>query len=110
MIQRFVVACVVVGLASPLMAAIGAPVRTASGLVSGVTGEDPAVSVFEGMPFAAPPTGDLRWRAPKPAASWDGVRKADRMPAGCIQNVARSRNPWTEEYMHQGEDGHEIGQ
>lgn len=102
MTKRPVVVFALLLVNSPVMAAISGPVRTASGLVSGIAGSDPAVLVFEGIPFAAPPVGDLRWRAPKPAASWTGVRKADRMPAGCIQNVARSRNPWTEEFMHLG--------
>lgn len=34
------------------------------------------IKVFKGIPFAAPPTGPLRWKAPQPAARWQGVRKA----------------------------------
>lgn len=52
-----------------------APVRVASGLVQGVAEKD--FTVYKGIPFAAPPVGDLRWRAPQPAAAWDGVRAAD---------------------------------
>ena len=57
-------------------AAIDDPVRLDTGMVSGTTTASPDVRVFKGIPFAAPPVGDLRWRAPKPAAHWDGVRKA----------------------------------
>jgi para-nitrobenzyl esterase len=41
--------------------------------------------VYKGVPFAAPPVGDLRWRAPQLPASWTGVRNADKFAPGCIQ-------------------------
>lgn len=53
-----------------------APVATATGLVQGVSEKD--LTVYKGIPFAAPPIGDLRWRAPQPVAKWDGVRAADK--------------------------------
>ncbi|HEX2862812.1 MAG TPA: carboxylesterase family protein, partial [Lacunisphaera sp.] len=53
-----------------------APVRTETGLVQGVAEKD--LTVYKGIPFAAPPVGDLRWRAPQPAAQWDSVRAADK--------------------------------
>jgi para-nitrobenzyl esterase len=64
------------------------PVRTDSGLVSGAQGVDPAVRVFKGIPFAAPPVGDLRWREPRPVAKWDGVRKAEAFGDNCMQRRA----------------------
>lgn len=82
---------------------IADPVQLKSGLVSGKTAEDTAVRMYLGIPFAAPPVGENRWRAPQPVASWSGVRAADEMPAGCIQEKQGSRLPWTEEFMHQGE-------
>lgn len=51
-----------------------APVMTQVGLVQGVAEND--LTVYRGIPFAAPPVGDLRWRAPQPAAQWKGVREA----------------------------------
>jgi len=69
----------------PLAAAITDPVRVEQGQLSGVPGTDPGVRVYKGVPFAAPPVGDLRWRAPKPAADWPGVRKADQFSATCMQ-------------------------
>ena len=57
--------------------------RTANGLVSGKM-ED-GVAVFRGIPFAAPPVGQLRWREPQPAASWEGVRRADQNCNSCVQ-------------------------
>src|SRR6266567_4711456 len=67
-------------------AAISDPVRTETGLISGTSGQSDEVRVFKGIPFAAPPTGDLRWRAPRPAAHWEGVRKTDQFGPVCMQN------------------------
>ena len=66
-------------------AADDAPVRTEEGLLQGIPGEDPAVRAYLGVPFAQPPIGPLRWRAPQPAARWDGVRQAARFAAVCTQ-------------------------
>ena len=61
----------------PVGAAVSEPVKTDAGWVSGVAGSTPTVRVFTGIPFAAPPLGDLRWRPPQPPARWDGVRAAN---------------------------------
>jgi para-nitrobenzyl esterase len=64
----------------PLLAALAAsarqpaPVATDCGLVQGVAEND--LTVYRGIPFAAPPVGDLRWRSPQPHAKWDGVLTA----------------------------------
>jgi para-nitrobenzyl esterase len=60
-------------------------VKTDKGVVSGITVETPGVRVFRGIPFAAPPVGNLRWKAPQPAAKWDGVRKGDEFGPRCMQ-------------------------
>src|ERR1035438_6256834 len=72
-----------------LHAAIDAPVKLDSGMVSGISGTNPEVRVFKGIPFAAPPTGNLRWHSPLPAARWDGVRKADEFGPICMQAPGR---------------------
>src|ERR1700733_1548511 len=66
-------------------AAIDDPVRLDTGMVSGTTTASPDVRAFKGVPYAAPPVGDLRWRAPKPAAHWEGTRKADEFGPVCMQ-------------------------
>jgi para-nitrobenzyl esterase len=66
-------------------AAIDDPVHLDTGMISGTTTPSADVRVFKGVPFAAPPVGDLRWRAPKPAAHWDGVRKAEEFSPTCMQ-------------------------
>jgi para-nitrobenzyl esterase len=60
-------------------------VRTGSGLVEGTTSSDSKIRVFKGIPFAAPPVGALRWKAPQPVASWDGIRKANAFGTRCMQ-------------------------
>jgi len=59
-------------------------VRIEAGLVEG-TDSASGVTSFKGIPFAAPPVGDLRWRPPAPVRKWDGVRKADKYAAPCMQ-------------------------
>ena len=73
--------------AGPTLAAITAPVKTDAGLLEGVAGRDPAVTVFKGIPYAAAPVGPLRWKAPQPPATWKDVRKADRFGALCPQGA-----------------------
>ena len=50
------------------------------------------IAVFEGVPFATPPVGALRWGEPQPVPSWSGVRDATRPPHPCMQNVAGTDN------------------
>ncbi len=63
-----------------------APVKVEGGLVQG-TSED-GLTVYTGVPFAAPPVGDLRWRAPQPAAKWEGTRQAVKFGRSCVQAMA----------------------
>jgi para-nitrobenzyl esterase len=68
----------------PFFGASSAPqVKTGSGIVEGK--EDGAVHAFLGIPYAAPPVGELRWKPPAPAAKWNGVRKATEFGAHCMQ-------------------------
>ncbi|MGA7751806.1 MAG: carboxylesterase/lipase family protein [Candidatus Sulfotelmatobacter sp.] len=58
-------------------------VKTTSGVVEGK--DDGAVHSFLGIPYAAPPVGDLRWKPPVAAAKWDGIRKATEFGSHCLQ-------------------------
>jgi para-nitrobenzyl esterase len=59
--------------------------RTGDGVLEGVVSADGKVRTFKGIPFAAPPVGPLRWKAPQPAAPWTGVRKAVEYGPRCMQ-------------------------
>src|SRR4051794_11382738 len=72
----------------------GAPLAaTETGLVRGFIAD--GVDKFLAIPYAAPPVGDLRWRAPQPPARWRGVRDGTRLPPVCPQ-VANSNGPRSE--------------
>jgi len=64
-------------------AARSAPVATDAGLIDGVVQD--SVRVFKGIPFAAAPVGELRWRAPQPPSKWTGVRTAVAYAPACPQ-------------------------
>jgi len=74
------------------LAAISDPVKTSDGKISGVTLSS-GVRAFKGIPFAAPPIGDLRWKLPQPPVPWKGVLKADKFSNVCMQPSAPKRVP-----------------
>jgi para-nitrobenzyl esterase len=61
------------------------PVRVEQGLLAGTSGSSADVRVYRGIPFAAPPVGDLRWKAPQPAKKWQGLRQAAEFSNACWQ-------------------------
>jgi para-nitrobenzyl esterase len=61
-------------------------VKTENGAVQGVVEKTGVVS-FKGIPFAAPPVGDFRWREPQPVKNWEGVLKADKFSARPMQTA-----------------------
>ena len=65
--------------------AAAAQVKTTAGPVEGTTSADGRVRVFKGIPFAAPPVGDARWKAPAPAAAWTAVKKTVAFGPRCAQ-------------------------
>lgn len=74
-------------------------VTVESGKLQGIHGWDPRVAVFKGIPYAAPPVGELRWRVPLPPLKWEGVKMADKFGPIACQPVPGS-NPeefWTRE-------------
>lgn len=62
------------------------PVEIETGLLRGIPGRDRSVTVFRGIPYAAAPVGDLRWREPAPARPWTGLRAAAQFGPMCPQS------------------------
>lgn len=72
--------------AAPRHAAVDPIVTVESGKLKGVagTGASP-IQIFRGVPFAAPPVAELRWREPQPVAPWSGIRQAAEFAPRCMQ-------------------------
>jgi len=62
-------------------------VRVENGILEGIPAADPRITAFKGIPYAAPPVGENRWRAPQPAQNWEGVRKAYTFAPISMQHV-----------------------
>jgi len=67
-------------------AAISSQVEVAGGIVEGVVQDD--IVTFKGIPFAAPPIGELRWKAPQPVVPWQGVKDASNFAPGPMQDAS----------------------
>jgi para-nitrobenzyl esterase len=83
--RRSVAFCFAALLGWPLLAAMREPIQVEGGLVSGTPGWAWGVRQYRGIPFAAPPVGNRRWRPPQPVIAWQGVRAADQFSAACMQ-------------------------
>ena len=75
------------------VAELGPQVRTQAGDVLGHQRDTTGVLAFKGIPYAAPPVGPLRWRAPQPPAPWSGVREALVFGAGCLSALENDQRP-----------------
>jgi para-nitrobenzyl esterase len=76
----------------------GDPVNVDGGQISGKWRANASVRAYLGIPFAAPPVGDLRWKPPQPVTAWDGVRPAHAYAPRCMQ-VGRSHTSVYFEYF-----------
>lgn len=65
--------------------AAAAQVKTTGGLLKGATSADGRLHVFKGIPFAAPPVGEFRWKEPRPVVPWEGARDATEFGPHCVQ-------------------------
>jgi para-nitrobenzyl esterase len=74
-------------------------ILTDKGKIEGSFNTDKTVRIFKGIPFAAPPLGNLRWKAPQPAASWDGILPCTKFGPSPIQNAPKPFYCWTEEFI-----------
>jgi para-nitrobenzyl esterase len=76
---------------SVIAATTPAPVRIQSGLVQGI--RENGLTVYKGIPFAAPPVSKLRWRDPQPAKNWKGVLHANHFGPTCMQTIESWMGP-----------------
>ena len=84
--NRIIVSCFLISVAILASTASAADrVKTASGILEGTVNADSSLRIFRGVPFAAPPVGDLRWQPPQPVKHWSGVRKAVDFGPRCMQ-------------------------
>jgi len=74
-------------------------VKTDAGLVSGTVSEDKTIHIFKGIPFAAPPVGELRWRAPQPVKPWSGVKQCTEFAKSPIQGKPNEFGVYTREFL-----------
>ena len=90
---RYVVASAgVVVVASLALSAAPPTIAVDGGHITGTASD--GVRVFKGIPFAAPPVGDLRWQAPQPVVAWSGVKNADTFGPQCMQQPYPAASPY----------------
>lgn len=79
------------------------PVLTIEGgRIQGILTETPGVTAYKGIPYAAPPVGELRWKAPQPVIPWEGIRTCDSFGAPCWQNP-HTPGGYTPEFFFDGD-------
>jgi len=74
-----------------------AKVKTVNGTISGSKSGD--ILIFKGVPFAAPPVGDLRWKGPQPLKDWQGVKECTKFSPSPMQSKPVPFMMWTEEFI-----------
>ena len=74
----------------------GSTVKVDGGAVAGKWAANAQVRAYLGIPFAAPPLGDLRWKPPQPVAPWQGVRAATEFGPQCLQPGATPKSVYFE--------------
>jgi para-nitrobenzyl esterase len=74
-------------------------VQTDAGKISGTLNSDNSVHAFKGIPFAAPPIGELRWKAPQPVTPWDGVKECTEFSKSPMQGKPNEFGVYTREFL-----------
>jgi len=74
-------------------------VKTDAGQISGTVSTGVGVHIFKGIPFAAPPVGELRWKAPQPVTPWTGVKACNEFAKSPIQGKPNEFGVYTREFL-----------
>jgi para-nitrobenzyl esterase len=93
--------------AQPAISHLKEPIQVSGGLITGTPTIQwtPGVRLYRGIPYAAPPVGDLRWRPPQPVVPWTGVKAADHFSPVCMQRPTDTEgNAWREGMTPVSED------
>jgi para-nitrobenzyl esterase len=73
------------------------------GRITGLATETPGVFVYKGIPYAAPPVGELRWKEPQPVVPWEGIKVADNFGPAAIQNDQVPGSFYQKEFFFDGD-------
>lgn len=74
-------------------------VQVEGGKISGTSSNDGSINIYRGIPFAAPPVGELRWKAPQPLQPWSGVLDCTKFSASPMQAKPVPFSMWSEEFL-----------
>src|SRR5688500_8707874 len=88
------------GVTKPTNLAKTEPVSITGGNVKG-TSDASCIQSFKGIPFAAPPVGELRWKAPQPVPTWTGIKSCTAFGPSPMQSKPSPFGPWTDEFLFQ---------
>jgi len=79
-------------------------VEVTGGQISGALTEDGVISMYKGIPYAAPPVGELRWKAPQDVVPWDGVLECTEFGSSSYQGVESAFGNYTDEFLNSNRD------
>lgn len=74
-------------------------VEVDGGMIAGLESQDQEIYTFKGIPYAAAPVGDLRWKTPQPVQPWEGVKGCDTFAASAVQASPTPFYMWSEEFL-----------
>jgi para-nitrobenzyl esterase len=98
-ISKYLLVVLIFLLCQSIARAAGDTIRVSQGLLAGINSSDGQIRIYKGVPYAAPPVGDLRWQEPQAPQHWKGIRMADHYANSAMQATG-ARNPWTAEFIN----------
>ena len=75
------------------------PIAVEGGQITGTLTEDSEIAMWKGIPYAAAPVGNLRWKAPQPVESWSGVKTCTEFGPSAMQGFQEAAAPYTAEFL-----------